>query len=63
MYPHRVKHSGNLGSHARVSPYAVPLLGYMHPKLMDIVIKMWQCADISRYEWPVMVASRERKFQ
>jgi hypothetical protein len=63
MYPHWVKHSGNLGSHARASLYPVPLLGYMHRKLIDIVIKMWQCVYMSRYEWLVMVASRERKVQ
>jgi hypothetical protein len=61
MYTHREEHSGNRGSH--VSPYSVPLLGNLHPKLIDIVTEMWQCADMSRYEWLVMVASRVTKVQ
>jgi hypothetical protein len=56
-----VKHGGDLGSHAKSSPYPVQLLGNIHPKLIDIVIKMWHCGDMSRYEWLVVVASRERK--
>jgi hypothetical protein len=63
MYPHGVKHGGNRGNHARASSNPIPLFGFLHPKLIDIVTEMWPYADISSYEWLVMLGSRVRKIQ